>query len=324
MGWIAVGAGTVVAAYAFYVLVTRCTNDNDSRATIKTVQIDQRHNTRDRNEDKPTSINGAVPAQPTITAPNQPTGPSISIAEPAVEDQMPPPRTTPQPPSGPRLNSPTMGSMPPPPPPPRRVQPPLRSASPPRLKPPSMAPPPRPAGPSLRPPPSAASSLRVPQTKVLSNTHMQPASSTLPLPPGSSKKKSRAIALEPGYSPLDWAALTSSPNSNLRGKDAPPNGRLIRVTPSQLKKQNGRKGKDAWTIYQGKVYNVTPYLPFHPGGKAELMRGAGRDAGQLFMEVHPWVNWDGMLGECLVGILVAEGEGDNDQAEAANELDEMD
>lgn len=39
------------------------------------------------------------------------------------------------------------------------------------------------------------------------------------------------------------------------------------------------------------------------------MRGAGREreAERLFLEVHPWVNWDGILGECLVGILVGEG-----------------
>jgi cytochrome b involved in lipid metabolism len=75
-----------------------------------------------------------------------------------------------------------------------------------------------------------------------------------------------------------------------------------------LKAQNGRKGCDAWTSYQGKVYNITPYLPFHPGGKGELLRGAGKDSGKLFMEIHPWVNWDAILGECLVGILISENE----------------
>ena len=85
-----------------------------------------------------------------------------------------------------------------------------------------------------------------------------------------------------------------------------------------LKSQTGRKGKDAWTVYQGKVYNITPYLQFHPGGEAEIMKGAGRDSAKLFMEVHPWVNWDGMLSECLVGVLVAEDD------ERANKLDEMD
>lgn len=156
---------------------------------------------------------------------------------------------------------------------------------------------------------------------------MQPASSTLPLPSGPpSKKSSRAIILAPGYSPLDWAALTNSPSSNLRGNDAPANGRLLRVSPAQLRRQTGRKGKDAWTSYQGRVYNVTPYLPFHPGGKGELMKGVGRDSGELFMEVHPWVNWEGMLGECLVGILVGEGEGDGEKemAREENELEEMD
>ena len=72
------------------------------------------------------------------------------------------------------------------------------------------------------------------------------------------------------------------------------------------------------------MYNITPYLPFHPGGEGELMKGAGRDAAKLFMEVHPWVNWEAMLGECLVGILVSEGEEQHGRNEGAGELDEMD
>lgn len=67
------------------------------------------------------------------------------------------------------------------------------------------------------------------------------------------------------------------------------------------------------------MYNITAYLPFHPGGEPELMKGAGRDAAKLFAEIHPWVNWEGMLGECCVGVLVDEGEG-----EEVNKLDEMD
>lgn len=89
---------------------------------------------------------------------------------------------------------------------------------------------------------------------------------------------------------------------------------FIRVTPSLLKHNNGRKDKqtglkkDAWSVYQGKVYNITPYLPFHPGGEGELLRGAGKDGTALFNDVHPWVNWEGMLSSCLVGILVSETE----------------
>jgi cytochrome b involved in lipid metabolism len=192
---------------------------------------------------------------------------------------------------------------------------------PPRLKPPTfspMPPPPRPTnGTALRPPPSAASMLRVPPTKVLSNSSMAP-SSLMP-PPG---KPSRKVVLAPGHSPLDWATLTSNPNHKLRGKDVPDN--FIKVSPSMLKHHNGRKGRDAWTEYQGRVYNITPYLPFHPGGEAELMKGAGRDAAKLFMEVHPWVNWDGMLASCLVGILVAEGEEVEKPGTVVSNLEEMD
>ncbi len=207
---------------------------------------------------------------------------------------------------------------------------PSRTSSPPRLKPPTFgaslmpAPPrPNPSGNgggvslSLRPPPSAAASLRVPPTKVLSNASMAPTSSIMP--PG--KQVSRKVILEPGHSPLDWAALASNPNSRLRGKDAPPGDSLLRVTSTRLKQQNGRKGRDAWTVYQGKVYNITPYVAFHPGGKGEILRGAGKDSDKLFMEAHPWVNWDGMLSECLVGILV----GDTDDVDSrSGGLDDMD
>lgn len=157
---------------------------------------------------------------------------------------------------------------------------------------------------SLRPPPSAAASLRAPPNSNRSTSGtLAPTQVTIRPPTSSSLRK---VVLEPGFSPLDWAALTSNPNNKLRGVNLPPT--LIRVTPSMLKAQKGRKGRDAWTSFQGKVYNITPYLPFHPGGKGELLRGAGRDSGKLFMEIHPWVNFDAIMGECLVGILVAESE----------------
>lgn len=43
-----------------------------------------------------------------------------------------------------------------------------------------------------------------------------------------------------------------------------------------------RTADDAWTAIQGKVYNLTPYLKFHPGGVKDLMRCAGRDGTKLF------------------------------------------
>lgn len=38
---------------------------------------------------------------------------------------------------------------------------------------------------------------------------------------------------------------------------------------------------DCWTLVNGRVYDVTNYIPYHPGGK-KIMLGAGKDATQLF------------------------------------------
>jgi cytochrome b involved in lipid metabolism len=105
---------------------------------------------------------------------------------------------------------------------------------------------------------------------------------------------------------------------------------------------------DAWTVLNGKVYNMTAYLPFHPGGEKEIMRCAGRDGTRLFSKfilllplqpvapdihshgyvmdtqlnyfvyysffldlTHKWVNYEYMLKECQVGFLVSDGSSSN-------------
>jgi cytochrome b involved in lipid metabolism len=292
MGWIAYSGSAIVAAFAIHSFLSRTQRSQPQPVTP--VEVKEGPESEDIVEE--------------LEADKDEVGPSIVVAVEEESDEFPANlehvNTAPEPP-------PKTTTLMPPPPLPRR-----KSSSPPRLKPPSFSSglaPPRPANGALRPPPSAAASLRVPQTKVLSNTSMAPSLGV------SRNHVSKQAMLEPGYSPLDWAALTSKPNNQLRGKDAPAN--LIKVTPSQLKIQNGRKGRDAWTSFQGKVYNITPYIPFHPGGKGEIMRGAGKDCTTLFMETHPWVNID-MLRECLVGIMVPEDEAAN--ANANNPLDEMD
>ena len=74
------------------------------------------------------------------------------------------------------------------------------------------------------------------------------------------------------------------------------------------------------------MYNLTPYMKFHPGGIDELMKAAGRekDGERLFLEVHPWVSWESMLGECMVGILVGENEVGPGGGNGEDHLEEMD
>ena len=51
------------------------------------------------------------------------------------------------------------------------------------------------------------------------------------------------------------------------------------------------------------VYNITPYIKYHPGGVHYIMKGAGRDATALFNKYHAWVNSGYMLDTCLVGLI---------------------
>ncbi|EJD07021.1 cytochrome b5 [Fomitiporia mediterranea MF3/22] len=170
----------------------------------------------------------------------------------------------------------------------------------------------------MPPPPPSANSLRVPgvptsraglstSSSASSNSLMPPptVSGTLRVPPSTTKpstnKFREKVALAPGFGPLDWAALKSS-GADLRGVDD-----LLRITPSMLKEHN--KKDDAWAVFYGKVYNITPYLPYHPGGEKQLMRVAGRDGTKLFASTHAWVNVEFMLDACLVGFLVSESYG---------------
>uniref|UniRef100_A0A3P9JV83 Cytochrome b5 reductase 4 n=1 Tax=Oryzias latipes TaxID=8090 RepID=A0A3P9JV83_ORYLA len=102
------------------------------------------------------------------------------------------------------------------------------------------------------------------------------------------------VVLKPGHSLMDWIRFAKS------GKDLTGlRGRLIDVTPEELEKHNRRD--DCWTCIRGMVYNVTPYMDYHPGGEDELMKAAGIDGTDLFDQVHRWVNYESMLKECLVG-----------------------
>ena len=107
--------------------------------------------------------------------------------------------------------------------------------------------------------------------------------------PESTRKRAK-VALGPGYSPLDWARLTQS-GRNLRGIEGP-----MKVTIAELQKVccwsilfhdfmlivQHTTAHDAWTALDGIVYNITPYLRFHPGGAKEMLRTAGRDGTKLF------------------------------------------
>lgn len=122
--------------------------------------------------------------------------------------------------------------------------------------------------------------------------------STLSPQPKSSKKSRAKVPFEKGYSPMDWLKLTRT-HPDLAGLRGQTNRRLI--TLEEVKQH--KTGDCIWTVLKGRVYNIGPYMKFHPGGVDMLMKGAGKDCTALFNKYHAWVNAEFLLEKCLVGFL---------------------
>eukprot|EP00049_Salpingoeca_infusionum_P006191 m.102575 g.102575 ORF g.102575 m.102575 type:complete len:351 (-) comp13225_c0_seq10:1201-2253(-) len=108
------------------------------------------------------------------------------------------------------------------------------------------------------------------------------------------------VALKKGHSLMDWIRLKGKRQRAMAGVDG--QGKKF-VTVEELEAHAGPDG-EIWMALHGFVFNITDYLDFHPGGHAQLMRGAGRDATALFDDYHRWVNYQSMLDMCVVGRLV--------------------
>ncbi|CAH6721105.1 cytochrome b2, mitochondrial [[Candida] jaroonii] len=57
------------------------------------------------------------------------------------------------------------------------------------------------------------------------------------------------------------------------------------VDINEVKKHNS--DKDCWVIIHKKVYDVTKFLPEHPGGSGIILKYAGKDATKAFDPIHP-------------------------------------
>lgn len=61
---------------------------------------------------------------------------------------------------------------------------------------------------------------------------------------------------------------------------------------------------DCWMIISGSIYNVTEFIPNHPGGK-DIVKGCGKDATNMFSREreHQENNASDILPQYLIGTL---------------------
>ncbi|KAJ8906590.1 hypothetical protein NDN08_003083 [Rhodosorus marinus] len=107
-----------------------------------------------------------------------------------------------------------------------------------------------------------------------------------------SSARAGKVPLKPGFSQLDWLRKKST--------KIPPRPRNILLEELREHSSVG----NAWTAVRGKVYDISHYLDYHPGGGPYLMMAAGKDATALFDKYHSWVNIEFMLDRMVIGTLV--------------------
>ncbi|GMH34044.1 hypothetical protein BSKO_01878 [Bryopsis sp. KO-2023] len=101
-----------------------------------------------------------------------------------------------------------------------------------------------------------------------------------------------------GYSQMDWMSLLRK-KPDMTGQGG--TGFRRDITLGEVGRHN--KEEDAWIVINKKVYNLTPYMKFHPGGVDIMRKVFGKDGTKYFNKYHPWVNVDALMQNCWIGIL---------------------
>lgn len=148
--------------------------------------------------------------------------------------------------------------------------------------------------------------------------------------PGGYRNK---VSLKPGHSALDWYELINGkrkgegmvtgmdkhitnqndgffrvnhPHSLLQLQRGVPPFMItpqLKFTKEMVRMHNSTE--DCWCIINGKIYSISFYFGFHPGGDDILKKHcSGIDATRAFIKYHKWVNVNKLLESCLVGEVI--------------------
>lgn len=175
-----------------------------------------------------------------------------------------------------------------------------------------------------------------PYINISGSSLRQKGDTILPIKAGGYREK---VVLKPGHSALDWSIVTNTKGSKgllvtgitshiISNYQNQLDGWLQHFIelqhPSSLEQlrmgvptfkihpplriddeimMDKRARESYWCILRGKVYCLSSYLDFHPGGEEILIKNCiGKDATKLFDGYHRWINLEKLLGTCLVGI----------------------
>jgi cytochrome b involved in lipid metabolism len=106
----------------------------------------------------------------------------------------------------------------------------------------------------------------------------------------SNSSRSKGLKQRTGFGLSDWTHLLSVTKDIVQLK-----GQSIRHKIQWEEIQNHTTIHDGWIVLYDHVYNLTPYIPYHPGGSTILKSILGNDATTLFNKYHRWVNFDGYV-----------------------------
>jgi cytochrome b involved in lipid metabolism len=87
----------------------------------------------------------------------------------------------------------------------------------------------------------------------------------------------------------DWTRLLANSKDLAQRKGQP----LRRIRWEEIRQH--ASVHDGWIVLKNKVYNISPYMVYHPGGESILKPVLGKDATPLFDKYHRWINEEGYV-----------------------------
>jgi cytochrome b involved in lipid metabolism len=136
------------------------------------------------------------------------------------------------------------------------------------------------------------------EDRPMNDTTMPPPARPITTKPTTSATAPRRRPKSARFGLADWTRLLSA------SKDlAQRHGQPLRRNIPWSEIQQHSSIHDGWIVLKQKVYRLSPYLPYHPGGESILKGVLGKDATALFDKYHRWVNEEGLIGALLLGYL---------------------